>query len=201
MLESRTILAKFPAFRQGSREIHACLRIFLSTQRQDRCINYPSFTNHQSSNDSFQVASVIDVEPPCSTRFALEVIHQTTERTVLVPASWTMIDLLLMRRTIEMLVEGSECREAFAAEITAIPISIPGCTRGDVFSLRIRIMVFDQFVREDVVAINLSAILVDLFTIDAAGATAGFEVKSHTGEVGELIGAPGALDVLANVDG
>lgn len=52
---------------------------------------------------------------------------------------------------------------------------------------------------EEVVGVNLAAVLVDLLTVDARRAGAGFEVQADAGEVGELAGAPGAFGVFAGV--
>lgn len=61
-------------------------------------------------------------------------------------------------------------------------------------------MVPDQLGREEVVTVDLSAILVYLLTIDSRRAAARFEMEGHAGEVGVFVWAPRALDVLANMD-
>lgn len=61
-------------------------------------------------------------------------------------------------------------------------------------------MVPDQLVREEVVAVDLSTILIYPLTIDAGGAAARFEMEGHAGEIGEFIRAPRAFDVLANMN-
>ena len=111
-----------------------------------------------------------------------------------------MVDLLLVRRTAEVLVEGTKTGESFRAEVALIAVSIPCCVRGSC-SRVVAAMVFDHLIGEDMVTVDFSAVLVYLVTIDPRGAAAGFEMESDAREVGEFVGAPGAFDVLADVDG
>jgi len=61
-------------------------------------------------------------------------------------------------------------------------------------------VVFYHLLREDMVAVHFSTVLVDLLAIDTGGARAGFKMEGHASKIGELVRAKGAFDVLANVD-
>ena len=111
-----------------------------------------------------------------------------------------MVDFLLVHRTAEMLVQRTQTREPPHAEIASIAGPIPCCVRGRRSGV-IAAMVRDQLVREDMVTVDLAAVLVDLVTVDPRRAATVFKVEGDAREVGEFVGAPGAFDGLADVDG
>lgn len=159
---------------------------------------FVSSRNHQPPHNTIKI---VCSKPPCATRLALQVIDQCAQRSVLALATRAMVDLLLMRRTSKMLVETAQHRKPPGAEVAPVVISIPGRSCGDCGRLAAIVMVPDQLVGEEVVPVDLSAILVYLLTIDAGRAAAGFEMKGHASEVGELLRAPGAFGVFADMDG
>ena len=59
----------------------------------------------------------------------------------------------------------------------------------------------NTLVSEDVIRVDLAAVLSDFGAVDAGGAAAGFEMQTDAGKVGELVGAPGTFDVFADVHG
>ena len=78
-----------------------------------------------------------------------------------------MVDLLLMGRAAEMLVQPGQGAEPILAKVTAEVGSIPGSPGGDIARLGLMIVVpSDLLVGKDVVRIDLSAVLIDLLPID-----------------------------------
>lgn len=107
------------------------------------------------------------IEPESTAALALEMIHQTTQHGVLASTAGTMVDLLLMGRAAEMLIQAGQGAEPILAKITAEVGSIPGSPGGDIARLGLMIVVpSDLLVGEDVVRIDLSAVLIDLLAID-----------------------------------
>ncbi len=127
-------------------------------------------------------------------------IDECTQGNVLALATRAMIDLLLVCRAIKMLVEAPQRGESSGAEIASIALSIPRCARGNRGRLVAITMVFDQLVREEMVPVDLSAILVYLLTINPGGAAARFKVERHAGKIGEFVRAPRAFDILADMN-
>lgn len=129
-------------------------------------------------------------------------IHQTAQHGVLASTTGTMVDLLLMGRAAEMLIQAGQGAEAILAKITAKVGSIPGSPGGDIARLGLMIVVpSDLLVGEDVVWIDLSAVLIDLLAIDTGCAGTGLQVETDAGEIGELVGTPRTLDVLPSMNG
>ena len=62
-------------------------------------------------------------------------------------------------------------------------------------------MVANHLIREDMVPVDLSAILIYLLAVYTGRTPAGFEMKRYAGKVGKFVGAPGAFDSFANVNG
>jgi len=110
-----------------------------------------------------------------------------------------MINFLSMHRTTEMLIEAIQLSEAPLAEITPVPSSIPSSAGRQSGGGAVAVPA-DLLVGEDVVGIDLAAVLVNLLAVDAGRTGAGFEMEAYSGEVGEHIGAPRALGVLSSVD-
>lgn len=127
-------------------------------------------------------------------------IDQATQCNVLTATARTMVDLLSMHRTTEVLVEASQLSEAPLAEITSVPGSIPSSASRQGCFGRVTVPA-DLFVGKEVVWIDLATVLVNLLAIDAGWAGAGLEVEADTGEVGEHVGAPRAFGILSSVDG
>ncbi|KAL8719456.1 MAG: hypothetical protein Q9225_003545 [Loekoesia sp. 1 TL-2023] len=142
----------------------------------------------------------IAIEPKSAAAFTLQMIHQPTQSYVFPLTARTMIDLLTMDRTTEVLVQSPQVREATLTEVASIPTAIPRRFGGQGGRARIIIIPADLLVGEDVVGVDLSTVLIDLLAVDAGGAGTGFEVEADTGEVGEHVGAPGTFDVLSCVD-
>ena len=106
-------------------------------------------------------------EPESTAALALEMVHQTAQHGVLASTPGTMVDLLLMGRAAEMLIQAGQGVEPILAKITAKVGSIPGSPGGDIARLGLMIVVpSDLLVGEDVVWIDLTAVLIDLLTID-----------------------------------
>ena len=88
------------------------------------------------------------------------------------------------------------------AKITAKVGSIPGSPGGDIACLGLMIVVpSDLLVGEDVVWIDLSAVLIDLLAIDPGCAGTGLQMETDAGKIGELVGTPRTLDVLPGMNG
>ena len=131
-------------------------------------------------------------------------INQSTERHKLRrPTPRTFVTLLAMHRAGQMLVQRCQTAEAVLAEVASVPRAVPGRTSGVATSIIVRRgrgVPADLFRREEVVRVDLAAIIVDLLAVDAGAAGAGFEVQADAGEVGEFRGTPGAFDVFPHVD-
>ena len=111
-----------------------------------------------------------------------------------------MVDLLPMYRTGKVLIQGNQCTEAALTEIASIPGPIPGGRGSNCGRARAVIMPADLLVGEDMIGVDFTAVLIDLAAIDTRRAGSGFEMQAYASEIGELVGAPGALDILSCVD-
>ena len=128
-------------------------------------------------------------------------IAQPTQHHELPRTPRTVVNLLPVRRTAQMLVQRPQRAEPVLAEVAAVPVAIPGGVCGKGGGIAIIIVVpADLLVGEDVVRIDFAAVAVNFLAVDAGGAGTGFEVQADAGEVGEFVGAPGAFDVTAGVD-
>jgi len=142
------------------------------------------------------------LEAEVATRLAFHMIDQATQRDELRLAAGAMVILGLMRGAGEMLIEPTEQVEPFPTEVTAVEVAIPRrlCRNGG-GALAVVAVPADLLIGEDVTAVDLAAILVDFRAVDAGFAVAGLEMMADAREVGVLVGAPGAFDVLADVHG
>ncbi len=157
-----------------------------------------------SSRDSQLIDETQTIRIPTETKgaaaLALQMIDQATQCNILSTTSRTMVDFLSMHRTTEVLVEAVQLSKAPLAEITPVPGSIPS-SAGRQSGGRAVAVPADLLVGEDVVRIDLAAVLVNLLAVDAGWAGARFEMEAYSSEVGEHVGAPRAFGVLSSVDG
>lgn len=136
-----------------------------------------------------------------ATALALKMTNQSTQQSILTSTARTVIDLLPMRWTLQMLIQATQSSVAVLTEVTAVVRSIPSSTGSDVCRISSVLVPANLLVGEYVVGIDLSAVLIDGGTSDAGGAGAGFQVDTDTVEVGEFVGTPRALDIFADMDG
>jgi hypothetical protein len=116
-------------------------------------------------------------------------LHQPTQQLIL-PATTqvrTTIQILLMHRALDVVVQAVEGGELSGAEVAFVGLSVPGAFRGDGFDVRVT-GESDHRAGDDVVAIKFVDHVVDLLAIEAGGcACARFEAaeekvsKSATG--------------------
>lgn len=99
-----------------------------------------------------------------------------------------------------MLVETIQLGEPLLAEVAAVPRSIPSSAGRQSGGGTVAVPA-DLLVGEDMIGIDLTTVLVNLLTVDAGWAGAGFEMEADSSEVGEHFGAPRAFGVLASMDG
>ena len=158
-----------------------------------------SSSNHQPPHHTIDAGRVRS-KPPSPTRLALQMVHEPTQHGVLALASRTMVDLLLMHRTAEMLVEDTQIGEPSWAKVASKAMPVPRRIRSRGCGV-VAAMVLNHLVCEDVVPVDFSAVLVYFAAVDTGRAAAGFEMESGAREVGKFVGTPGAFDVFANVDG
>ena len=55
-------------------------------------------------------------------------------------------------------------------------------------------------VGEDMIWVNIAAILVDLLAVDTRCTAAGFQVQTDAGQIGKFFRAPRTLDILSDMD-
>lgn len=98
-----------------------------------------------------------------------------------------MIDLLLMGRTSQMLVQAVQLPKTLGAKIAAEPVSIPRSTGSICSSFRaLVIMPSDLLVGKDMVSIDFAAVLVEFLPIGPGRARSRLEVQGHASPIGKF---------------
>ena len=50
------------------------------------------------------------------------------------------------------------------------------------------------------IGVNIAAVLVDFLAVDTGCTSAGFQVQTDAGQIGEFVRAPRTLDILSDMD-
>ncbi|CAF9911288.1 MAG: hypothetical protein ALECFALPRED_007222 [Alectoria fallacina] len=137
------------------------------------------------------------VELDESAALALQVIEHARQRLELRPAPRlvrTVIDLLHMRRALQMATQVAHGSELAAAEIALVRVAIPGVVGRPGLPVP-----FQEVVRDDAVSIALSQGVEDALTVDAAcvWASAVFEVMRDAAGGSEGSFTKGTRDIGA----
>ena len=104
-----------------------------------------------------------------STCFAFQVVNQSAKGDEFNLATETMINLLLVDGAIEMLVESCYFRKATFAKIAYVASSrsVPSIASGSSGCVIGRSRILDEAICEDMIAVHLTAVVVDFLTINA----------------------------------
>lgn len=108
------------------------------------------------------------LKPPSPTALTLQMINQPTEHHEFPPTARTMIDLLSMDRTSKMIIQIKQLPKTTLAQIASIPRSVPSGA-GCIISRRCCIVVVpaNLLVGEDMIGVDLAAVLIDFGSVDA----------------------------------
>ena len=129
-------------------------------------------------------------------------INQPTQRNILPLTARTVINALRMCGATQVLIQAAQCVESFLAEVATVEAPVPRSAGGDIVSSTRRTgpMPLDLFIGEEMIPVDLSTVVVDLLTVRSRWAGTGLQVQTDSGQVGELAGAPGAFDILPDVN-
>jgi hypothetical protein len=128
-------------------------------------------------------------KPHNPTTLTLNMLHQPTQHLILPPATQlrTTIQMLLMHRALDVVVQAVEGSELSGAEVAFVGLPVPGAFRGDGFDVRVA-GESDHRAGDDVVAIECMDHVVNLLAIEAGGcACAGFEAAEEKVSVKVLL--------------
>lgn len=125
-------------------------------------------------------------------------LYQPTKEAELAPALRTMVQLLLVGRALQVLVQSLQVAKILRAEVARVGLPVPGGLGGPRVDAALRAVcvgVCEQFLRDKVLGVLGADGVVDFLPRDARGAGAGFEVDGHGGDRREEARAANASDL------